>query len=375
MNLDSIKLQEVYDRGIIHVGNLSRMKGVMDKALSGKTIKVAFIGGSITAGAASSMPSTCYAYQVYEWWKKRFPKSSIEYLNAGVGATTSKFGIARVEQDVLIYEPDMVFVEFSVNDEDNKLFEETFEGLIRKILLYPNEPALFMFNNVCYDSGDNAQGIHNPIGVYYDLPIVSMKDSIYHMIETGIMLKEEISGDNLHPNDYGHKLLAGVITNLLDKIYFTIIENAPMDIYTVKVEPLTKNRFISSSRRYCLNSNPFLKGFYKDEREKQGVWDVFCYGWSALEAGSLIRFEVEGTMIAVQYRKYAEHPAPIAKAIIDGDENNIVILDANFDETWGDKLFLQDIMIDGPPGKHRVEIIITEAIKDKEFYLASVITA
>lgn len=375
IKIDENELKEFNDRGIINYGNLARMKAVMNKALSGKSIKVAFIGGSITAGAASTTSETCYAYLVYRWWENRFPNTQIQYINAGVGATTSQFGVARVEQDVLSTQPDMVFAEFSVNDENSDFYKETFEGLIRKILLSSNQPALFMFNNVFYNNGVNAQIVHNQIGKYYDLPIVSMKESIYYMIEQGIISNTDISSDNLHPNDLGHELVAGVIKNLLDKIYNAVINDQAADSYCVPDKTVTQNRYFNSIRHYNLTSNPILNGFVKDETVKNGVWDVFRYGWSAKDAGSSIRFEIEGSIISAQFRKYALHPAPIAKIIIDGDVNKASILDANFDETWGDKLELQDIVIDGPVGKHTVEIVITNAVENKEFYLASIITA
>lgn len=61
--------------------------------------------------------------------------------------------------------------------------------------------------------------------------------------------------------------------------------------------------------------------------------------------------------------------------MIDHNEKTAIILDANFDETWGDCLFLQDIIVNGVAGKHTVDITIIEAVEDKAFYLASVITA
>lgn len=367
--------KKIYDRAIVNVGNLSRMKRVMSKALSGESIKVAFVGGSITAGAASTTPETCYAYHVYEWWKNKFPMSKVVYINAGVGATTSKFGVARVQEDALSFEPDMVFTEFSVNDEDNDLYKETFEGLLRKILLSKSEPALFMFNNVFYNNGYNAQNVHNEIGKYYDLPIVSMKESLYHLVEEGIYTNMELSVDNLHPNDFGHGLIAKIIANLLDMIYDEVTKKENFGEYKIPEKPVTKNRYFTSVRRSNATTEPVLNGFVKDETVKNGVWDVFRNGWSSKTAGSSIRFEVEGTMIAIQYRKYAVHPAPIAKAVIDGDVEHAGILDANFDETWGDKLFLQEVVTDGKPGRHTVEIIVTEAVDEREFYLASVITA
>lgn len=371
-----LTLEEVYERGIIRVGNTVRMHRVMKRALAGETLRVAFLGGSITAGAAATTAESCYAYRVYSWWKKNFPLAKIEYVNAGVGATTSKFGVARVKEDVLSLRPDVVFVEFSVNDSDDEVFRETFEGLIRTILLDPKEPAVFMFNNVLYDSGENAERVHNEIGEYYDLPIVSMKASIFEEIRRGGLKNTDISADNLHPNDLGHQLVAGVIQHLLERIYGMQKEaTASKEAYRIPEVSLTSNRYFGSFRRSNRNYKPVSLGFIEDNTVKNGVWDVFRYGWAAKSAGSRIRFEVEGWLISVQYRKYANHPAPVARAVIDGREEQAVILDANFDETWGDCLYLQDVFSMKESGKHTIEIILEKEIPEKEFYLASVITA
>ncbi len=373
--MEKINWNEVYNRGILQIGNLWRFQKVIEKARSNASLKIAFLGGSITAGAAATTAENCYAYLVYSWWKDKFPGNEIEFINAGVGATTSKFGVARVQEDVLNLKPDVIFTEFCVNDEDNALFEETYEGLIRRILLDASEPALFVFHNVFYDDGRNAQRIHSRIGKYYDLPMVSMKESLYSLVESKLLLSSDITADNLHPNDFGHKLVSGVIINLLEKIYDKVISKEVIGVYQVKPEPLTKNRYYRSLRHNNKNTQPFLKGFYKDETVKEGGWDVFRYGWAAKTIGSSIRFEMEGRMLSVQYRKYAIHPAPIAKVIIDQDAEHAIILDANFDETWGDKLFLQDIIMDTSPGKHTVEITVIEEAGEKVFYLAAFITA
>mgnify|MGYP001713161690 CR=1 FL=1 len=74
----------------------------MRKAKSGEPITVGFLGGSITQGCLSSTPETCYAYLVYEWWKKQFPDTSVTYVNAGIGGTTSQFGVARADRGFIL---------------------------------------------------------------------------------------------------------------------------------------------------------------------------------------------------------------------------------------------------------------------------------
>lgn len=112
-----MEYQIKYENGIANHGNLYRLKKVMDRAKAGEALNIAFLGGSITQGSLSSKPELCYAYHVYEWWKKTFPQADFTYINAGIGGTTSQFGVARAEDDLLSKEPDFVIIEFSVNDE------------------------------------------------------------------------------------------------------------------------------------------------------------------------------------------------------------------------------------------------------------------
>lgn len=44
--------------------------------------------------------------------EKVFPNTEFDYVNAGIGATDSQFGAARVQEDLLQRLPDLVFVEF-----------------------------------------------------------------------------------------------------------------------------------------------------------------------------------------------------------------------------------------------------------------------
>ena len=50
----------------------------------------------------------------------------------------------RVNKDVLEYEPDLVLVEFSVNDEDSLFYKKTYDNLVRKILLSDSRPAVML---------------------------------------------------------------------------------------------------------------------------------------------------------------------------------------------------------------------------------------
>ncbi len=359
--------------GIVNYGNWYRIKRVMRKAARGESITVGFLGGSITQGCLSSAPETCYAYLVYEWWKQKFRDTEIKYVNAGIGGTTSQFGVARVDSDLLSYHIDFATIEFSVNDDNTNHFMETYEGLVRRIYSSEDRPAMLIVNNVRYDDGKNAQEKHNAIGEAYQIPCVSMKSTIYAKVLDGMFTSRDVTEDDLHPNDEGHSLVAGVITHFLDLVYENLEDDKELE--TPMPAPLTVNAYEHSYRYRNDNSNPKKQGFTADFTPQNDIREIFRKGWIASEKGATLTFEIEGSCIAAQYRKSVVQPTPIARAIVDGDVEHAVILDGNFKETWGDSLHIDTIAEHLPFGKHKVEVeIITTHEEDKvPFYLVSVI--
>ena len=180
------------------------------------------------------------------------------------------------------YRPDFVVVDFTVNDEATEFFQETYEGVIRQVYGDETKPAVVIMNNVYYDTGTNAQEFHNQIGAYYQIPCISMKDSIYQMIQTGSYKEEEITPDHLHPNDKGHELVAEMITHFLDVVYKDInIEEIEPD-YPV---PMTENRYEHAKRWQITNCRPKLEGFMTDPRERTAMLDLYKNGWIAERKG------------------------------------------------------------------------------------------
>ncbi len=361
------------ERAFANRGNLMRLKDCMRRAKAGEALKIGFVGGSITQGSLATAEDKCYAYHVYSWWKQTFPQAEFEYINAGIGGTTSQFGVARVQEDLLEKEPDFVIVEFSVNDKSTEHFLETYEGLVRKILKWKTNPAVLLVHSVYYDSGANAQLMHAKIGRYYDLPCVSMQSSVFAKVVDGRIPKDEITPDSLHPNDVGHRLEAEIITSFLELVLGDL--QIKETTYVVKEASLTENEYENSVRFRSENANPVLDGFCVDETPQEGITDRFKGGWTADAAGAGITFTVKGSCIGIQYRRTIDHPAQIAEVILDGKRAGL--LDANFDETWGDNLELDTIAEHIENTSHEVTIRLIEAPKEavKPFYLVSVIAS
>jgi lysophospholipase L1-like esterase len=94
---------------------------------TGAEVKVGYLGGSITAQKG-------WRVLTLEHFKKAYPQASFAEINAAIGGTGSDLGVFRVQQDVLSKGPDLLFVEFAVNDggADPQRIIRAMEGIVRQ---------------------------------------------------------------------------------------------------------------------------------------------------------------------------------------------------------------------------------------------------
>ena len=370
-----------FTKGLVEKSDSSRIEKVFERAKRGEELNIGFLGGSITQDAVTSDHKLCYAYRVYDWFCKTFPNATFKYVNAGIGATDSQFAAARVKEQLLSYKPDFVLMEHAVNDDGkNTKFIESYEGTLRQILKSGEEtPAVLLMCNVFYDDGASAERMHRMVARHYNIPVVSMRTTIYEALLQGKFENKCITHDNLHPNDDGHGLVAKVITTYLDGVLSG--ENICHEGIVCDKEhvptPISLNRYESSIKYDNRNCDMSGNGFIPDLTPQEGPRDCFKNGYVATEKGAYVDLEATCSLISVQFRRTINLPAPIAKVVVDGNEDAAVILDANFDETWGDKLDLVDVYSSESAAKHKIHIEIVETHPDDkgDFYLASVIVA
>lgn len=214
---------EMFSRSVINRGNRERLAKLIKKAESGERITYVSLGGSITEGAAASSSDTCYASLIAKYLKKRFGEDRVDFVNAGIGATGSLIGVHRLSHDVLAFEPDLVTVEYSVNDnvKDEKgiaEIEESYDNLAFNLLNAPSKPAVLLIATMNGDTIDNCEDVHLRVAKHYDLPFVSLRRLIDREIESGSIVWREIAHDSLHPLDEGHAYIAGMVERFMDGI-------------------------------------------------------------------------------------------------------------------------------------------------------------
>jgi lysophospholipase L1-like esterase len=329
-------------RALVARGDSARLHRQFDRARKGENIVVGVIGGSITQGACASDEKMRYGNLVAAWWREKFPQATVKFVNAGIGATGSDYGALRAQRDLLSQKPDFVIVEYAVNDENQRLYAETLEGLLRQILKQPNQPAVLLLF-MMHKDGHNAQEWFVRVGNHYRLPMISYRDPLWAEIQEGRMTWTDISPDVVHPNDRGHAYAAHFVTHVLDQA----LKNLPTSNVIASVPSLPSPLFTDLFEHVRLIEAAALKpltnnGWSYDARNQ-------C--WRSDQPGSTIEFEIAGTAILAMHYVLR---GPMGRARVSVDGANAQELEAWFDQTWGGYRKPQQVARDLTGGNHRV---------------------
>ncbi len=335
-------------RSLVSAGHTARLQHVMAKARRGEPITFAVIGGSITQGAKASKPDFRYGNLIADWWRQKFPKSKIGFVNAGIGATGSNYGALRAQRDLLAHQPDCVVVEYAVNDGPLEVCAQTLEGLVRQILAQPSQPAVLLVF-MLHRHGGSAQDWHAKVGRHYGLPMLSWHDAVWPEIQAKRMTWEQISPDEVHPNDFGHRQVARYVTTFLDKVLAALPPDAQLPALAPPPQPLLTDLYEHTALAEAADLKPTAN---------QGwTFDVTNKFWKSTQPGSTIEFPIPGRQV---YFMYFRIKRAMGKAAVQLDDAPPKICDAWFDQTWGGYRVTDLIGTNLPPGPHRVSVKLLE---------------
>lgn len=113
------------------------LSNTYSKLTNNKKLKVVYFGGSVTAGAGASDGKFCWRSMIGEWLINNFPEAEITNCNKALGETGTHLGVYRLDKAVIEEKPDLLFIEYSINDfYDKASFERAsiqFETIVRKV--------------------------------------------------------------------------------------------------------------------------------------------------------------------------------------------------------------------------------------------------
>lgn len=358
VNLENGITDKMYGRAILNEGNLDRLAAAMRKAENGESITVGVIGGSITQGSSATDTSLCYASLFKQWWTDKFPSAEIKFVNAGIGGTNSYLGVHRVEKQLLAYDPDVVIVEFSVNDSDKTMNKYSYDSLVRKILSYDTNPAVMLLFTTQED-GTSLQDVHKEIGAAYDLPMISYREVVYPEVAAGTLDWKLISPDNIHPNNAGHDIISQVIGRYLNEVY------DKLDTITDEPTAFTAESYTNDYYKEAMMlSAADITATSSENFEiiESGFYHQFPNNWKTTGGGTLT-FDVECQNFGVFFLCTTDGKSGTYEVYVDGERKGR--LEADFTGGWGSYGNTKQIILSKEIAKHTIEIKPAEGSEDK----------
>jgi lysophospholipase L1-like esterase len=193
---------------------------------TGGEVKVAYLGGSITAQQG-------WRPKTLKWFGEQFPGVRVSEINAAIGGTGSDLGVFRLQHDVLQHKPDLLFVEFAVNDAgaSPEQIYRSIEGIVRKT--WKADPATDicfvytlagnMLETLKQDRFPRSATAMEKVADHYGIPSIHMGLKVARMEREGKLVfggaepktdaekaklgdKILFSPDSVHPYDAGHQL-------------------------------------------------------------------------------------------------------------------------------------------------------------------------
>lgn len=285
---------------------------VLAKLQAGGEVRVAYFGGSITAAGG-------WRVKTQKWLQAAYPQAKLIEINAAIGGTGSDLGVFRCRQDVLSKNPDLIFVEFAVNDggAEPEAIWRTMEGIIRQA--WRQNPCLDLCYVYTYRTGyekdleqglcPRAAGADDMLAAHYGIPSINVALRTVQLQQEGKLIyvapKDEqgkplpgpeghlvFSHDGVHPLDAAHQMYTDVITTAIQEVA-PLSQAGPHELKApfvadnweaAQLVPLTPEMLTSGWRKLEAN-DPLQTRFAHFMPEI----------WEARQPGEKLRFRFKGS--------------------------------------------------------------------------------
>ncbi|MCL1865296.1 MAG: SGNH/GDSL hydrolase family protein [Spirochaetes bacterium] len=196
------------------------INNTLHKLKSGEKVQLVALGDSLTYGWMTQYGFLDYLEILI---KKKYPNSQLFIFNKGVPGDTATDGLHRVERDVIKLSPDLVFIQFALNDAYSGFsandFQKNIESIIVKIKNRLNPEIALLTSVAIQDKNMNkvAKEFYMKIsqsGEKYNLPVITVHEYWEEKISSGIKHSQLVQYDGVHPTEKGYELMAEAVFEL-----------------------------------------------------------------------------------------------------------------------------------------------------------------
>jgi lysophospholipase L1-like esterase len=187
-----------------------------------RTINLVFHGHSVPAGyfktpVVNTLAS--YPYLVLKDLKSAYPMTVVNVINTSIGGEHSESGLKRFEADVLTHKPDVLFIDYALNDRGmglerakiawEKMIRLALEKNIKVILLTPSPDQRVDIKDDLSILDQHANQIKE-LAKSFQIGLIDTYALYKNKVKSGSNLVDYMSQVN-HPNEKGHQMISDEI--------------------------------------------------------------------------------------------------------------------------------------------------------------------
>lgn len=339
------------------------------------SIVIGYLGGSITEAQHG------WSDQSLTLFRASYKIDFLKGINSGVGGTASDLGACRLENDILRHSPDLVFIEYALNDigKPDTLSLEALEGIIRQVWI--NDPYTDiclvysikseMFQQVSEGIFPDVVKRMESLAKHYGIPSIHMGLEITRLWKDGLVIgkgkKEDyprkivFAEDGVHPlPETGHFLY----TRAIERSFKTLSTNQKVLKHSLPT-PLTKSPW-ESATMVDIHSVEFNGKWLKpsdsiSDQQLHSIISRFPGLRTSAVPGSSFTINFEGTMVGI-YDVIGPHSGQYWVRIDDQPPFLMSRFDAYCFFYRPHYFFLDPL----PHGKHKVTFTIAKEMPDKQ---------
>ncbi len=252
---DYYPAEEAYLDAIIK-GSTKTLNNTYYKLKTQDTLNVAYFGGSVTDGHGSTTRENSWRRLTSKWLESTYGVT-VNEVNGAIGGTGTKYGVYRAVQDLKLasVKPDLVFVEFSVNDKYDGFNTEAasatagrnMETIINTVYTYAPQADIVMVFTGDYDtmSGNKTyytKAAHKAVADAYKIPTIDVATPLWNRMCEEKGSKPTSSSDEkwleyvtdiVHPTDKGYAEYAKTVQAFLKATFDAkfFLPEATVDAY------------------------------------------------------------------------------------------------------------------------------------------------
>lgn len=211
-----------FDSGVIEELRVrDGLPNVFKKLESKQPVTVVYLGGSITHWEG-------WRPKTFAWLQSQYPDVKMTHVDAAVPGTGADFAAARYAEDVRPHHPDLIFIEYRVNN-GGGVEARAIDGIIRQLWeTNPQTDICLVYTVARWMVEDMEDGgrqfffgkIMEDTANHYGIPSIDLAPEVLKRKKAGSLVfqspkpidgKLVFSKDGVHPGDEGHEIYKEVI--------------------------------------------------------------------------------------------------------------------------------------------------------------------